>query len=161
VGLTGLTEMLSRFVRELQHNLSIYSIKSSMSSANTIVQYLLDTRQQTAVGIGHFLQALLNAAKPPGKPPIIVEHMNKEGTTRVMLFSRQKLTTTFSSAMDIIKFDFGIAQRGYYSGQVNITITGALFYNEDGTVQETPVLISQESWADLMAHVHKISIRTV
>jgi hypothetical protein len=66
-----------------------------MSSANTIVQYLLDTRQQTAVGIGHFLQALLNAAKPPGKPPIIVEHTNKEDTTRVMMFSRQKLTTTF------------------------------------------------------------------
>ena len=152
-----------------------------MSSANTIVQYLLDTRQQTAVGIGHLLQALLNAAKPPRKPPIIVEHMNKEGTTRVMLFSRQKLSTTFSvspgnvviacfmrsltrdceqSAVDIIKYDLGIAQRGYYSGQVNVTITGALFYNEDGTVQETPMLISQESWADLMAHVHKIFIRT-
>ena len=98
------------------HDLSIYSIKgcddfllilvniliylficrrSSMSSANAIVQYLLDTRQQTAVGIGHLLQALLNAAKPPAKPPIIIEHMNKEGTTRVMMFSRQKLSTTF------------------------------------------------------------------
>ena len=98
------------------HNLSISSIKgcndfllilvniliylficrcSSMSSANAIVQYLLDTRQQTAVGIGHLLQALLNAAKPPAKLPIIIEHKNKEGTTRVMMFSRQKLSTTF------------------------------------------------------------------
>ena len=70
-----------------------------MSSTNSIVQYLLDTRQQTAVGIGHFLQALLNAAsvKPARKPPtIVVEHTNKEGATRVMMFSRQKLITHFS-----------------------------------------------------------------
>lgn len=67
-----------------------------MSGAYAIVQQLLDTRQQTAVGIGHFLQALLNFAKPGGKTPIIVEHMNKEGTTRVMMFSRQTLSTSFS-----------------------------------------------------------------
>jgi len=132
-----------------------------MSSANAIVQYLLDTRQQTAVGIGHLLQALLvNTTKPAAKPPITVEHTNKEGAIRVMLFSRPKLTTTFSSAVDNMKYDLGIAQRGYYN-QVAVTITGGLFYNEDGTVQETSVLIAQESWADLMPHVHKIFIRTV
>jgi hypothetical protein len=62
--------------------------------------------------------------------------------------------------MDTLKVDLGIVQRGYYSSQTNVTITGALFYNEDGTVQTTPVLVSQESWPDLMAHVHKIFIRT-
>jgi hypothetical protein len=67
-----------------------------MSGAYTIVQQLFDTQQQTAVGIGHFLQALLNYAKPGGKTPIIVEHMNKEGTTRVMMFSRQKLSKPFT-----------------------------------------------------------------
>ena len=69
---------------------------SSMSSANGIVQYLLDTRQQTAVGIGHLLQALLNATKPVAKPPIVVEHTNREGAVRRMLFSRQKLAATYS-----------------------------------------------------------------
>ena len=60
-------------------------------------------------------------------------------------------------AMENIKKDFGI--RGYPS-QGNFTITGALFYNGDGIVQEMPMLIALESWADLMAHVHKIFIRT-
>lgn len=64
------------------------------------------------------------------------------------------------NAVDILKYDFGIVQRGHYGAQVNMTITGALFYNEDGTTQTTPVLISQASWQDLMAHVHKIFIRT-
>ena len=60
-------------------------------------------------------------------------------------------------AVENIKKDFGI---GGYHSQGNFTITGALFYNGDGTVQETPVLIASESWADLMPHVHKIFIRT-
>lgn len=63
--------------------------------------------------------------------------------------------------METFKRDFGIlAQRGYYSSQVKVDVTGVLIYNEDGTVQTTPVMISQESWPDLMTHVHKIFIRT-
>lgn len=67
-----------------------------MSGAYAIVQQLLDSRQQTAIGIGHFLKALLDFAKPRVKTLIIVEHMNSEGTARVMMFSRQKLSATFS-----------------------------------------------------------------
>ena len=59
------------------------------------------------------------------------------------------------SAVEVLKRDLGIG--GY---QVTATVTGALFYNEDGTVQETRVLIAQESWADLVPHVHKIFIRS-
>ena len=62
--------------------------------------------------------------------------------------------------METLKSDLGIVQRGYYSHGVTVTITGVLFYNEDGTVQTEQVLISQESWADLMPHVHKIFIRS-
>ncbi|KAI9567571.1 hypothetical protein HD554DRAFT_2173343 [Boletus coccyginus] len=131
-----------------------------MSGAYTIVQQLFSTGNSTAVGIGYFVQALLNFAKHGGQSPIIVEHMNKEGATRVMVFSRQKLSTKFNDAMATLQQDFGITQRGYYSSQVKANVTGVLFYNEDGTVQTTPVMVSQESWPDLMAHVHKIFIRT-
>ena len=58
------------------------------------------------------------------------------------------------TAMDIIRKDFGVGD--FYSP--GFTVTGALFYNRDGTVQETPVPISQESWPELMAHVDKIFI---
>jgi hypothetical protein len=60
------------------------------------------------------------------------------------------------NAVENLKKDFGIV--GYH-GHGSITIR-ALFYNEDGTVQGTPVLVASESWADLMPHVHKIFIRT-
>lgn len=35
--------------------------------------------------------------------------------------------------MEILKQDFGIAQRGYYGSQVKANVTGVLFYNKDGT----------------------------
>jgi hypothetical protein len=126
-----------------------------MSGAYVIVQQLIATQQPTAVGIGYFLRALLNFAMPGGNSPIIVEHMNKEGATRVMMFGRQTLSTShYSNVEAAFRKDFGV---GYNSV---ITVTGVLFYNGDGTVQETPVSISRESWADLMPHVHKIFIRT-
>lgn len=42
------------------------------------------------------MQALLNFGTRGGRSPIIVEHMNKEGATRVMVFSRQKLSIKFN-----------------------------------------------------------------
>ena len=65
-----------------------------MSGANVIVRKLLDTGSDTAIGIGHVLQALLSAAQSSGKMPITVEHTDR-GTTRVMMFSRQTLSTPF------------------------------------------------------------------
>ena len=64
--------------------------------------------------------------------------------------------------MDIFKYDFGLVERGSYTGNanVNITVTGGLFYNEDGTVQTMPMQMSQETWYSLMPHVHKIFIRS-
>ena len=62
--------------------------------------------------------------------------------------------------MKNLKYDLGLVQRGYYSSGVIVTVTGALFYNEDGTVQTEPMLMSQESWADLMPQVHKIFVRS-
>ena len=62
--------------------------------------------------------------------------------------------------MNILKYDFGLAPRGGYTANVNITVTGGLFYNEDGTVQTMPMPMSQETWADLMPHVHKIFVHT-
>ena len=64
--------------------------------SHVVVQKLLATNDPMAVGIGHLLQALLNAAKPGENTPIIVEHKNEEGATRVIMFGRQKLSTTFS-----------------------------------------------------------------
>jgi len=63
-----------------------------MSGAYTIVQQLFSTGNSTAAGFGYVVQALLNFAK---QSPIIVELMNKEGATRVMVFSRQKLSIKF------------------------------------------------------------------
>ncbi|KAN0084430.1 hypothetical protein V8E55_007934 [Tylopilus felleus] len=120
----------------------------------------IEAAYETAVRIGHFLQALLDL-KPRGKTPMItVEHKNKQGTTRVMMFGRKALTTSFDDAMKNLKYDLGLVQRGYYSSGVIVTVTGALFYNEDGTVQTEPMLMSQESWADLMPQVHKIFVRS-
>jgi hypothetical protein len=127
-----------------------------MSGAYVIVQQLFNTFQPTAVGIAHFLNALLNFTIAGGTSPVIVEYMNKEGATQVMIFSRQKLSAAFSDAMEIIRIGFGVG--AYYNP--GFTVTGVLFYSGDGTVQETPVSISQDSWADLMPHVHKIFIRT-
>ena len=70
--------------------------RSSMSSAHAIVQQLFRTGQPTAVGIGYFLKALLDFAMPSG---IIVEHKNKEGATRVMMFGRQRLSTSFDVSL--------------------------------------------------------------
>jgi hypothetical protein len=73
--------------------------RSSMSGAYVIVQQLFNTFQPTAVGIAHFLNALLNFTIAGGTSPVIVEYMNKEGATRVMIFSRQKLSAAFSVSL--------------------------------------------------------------
>ena len=68
-----------------------------MSGTYPIVRQLLNTGSDTAIGIGYVLQALLQAAtKPGGKTPIIVQHTDRQGTIRVMMFSRQTLSITFS-----------------------------------------------------------------
>lgn len=62
--------------------------------------------------------------------------------------------------MTFFKHDFGLVPRGSYTPDVNIVVTGGLFYNEDGTVQTMPMQMSQETWSNLMPHVHKIFIRS-
>ena len=56
------------------------------------------------------------------------------GNVVVTCFVRSLTQDCEQSAVDTIKYDLGIAQRGYYGvQQVKVTITGAPFYNEDGT----------------------------
>lgn len=65
-------------------------------SAYSIVQQLHNTQNDTAIGIGYILKALLDfATHQSGRTPVIVEHMKEGGTTEMMMFSRELLLTTF------------------------------------------------------------------
>ena len=65
-------------------------------SAYSIVQQLYNTQNETAIGIGHILEVLLDlATHQSGRTPVIVEHMKEGGTTEMMMFSRELLLTTF------------------------------------------------------------------
>lgn len=86
--------------------------------------------------------------------------MSVGGIFRCRSSAMADMLTSEQNAMRIFKYDFEMVKREDYMIVVTIIVTGGLFYNEDGTVQTERMLISQESWEDLMAHIHKIFIST-
>lgn len=70
-----------------------------MSGANAIIQQLLYSGSSTSYGVGLFFQTLLKILNAGGSPPIIVEHMDKDGASREMMFGRQSLSTSFNVSL--------------------------------------------------------------
>jgi len=96
------------------------------------------------------MEALRLISTLPRSSPIMVEYSGVKGSM-IKAFGREHLSRVpFRTVVGLLKASLQLPDAS--------RVTSATFYREDGTVDSRKILIDDDSWKELVPHVHTLHI---
>lgn len=134
-----------------------------------LLSQLATSDNQLASGLGQCLEALRLISALPRASPVFVKYVSAPSPT-TKAFGRDHLSRVplrvrpsrlvyarcyhrsppSQTVITLIKSSLGLPDP--------VRVTTALFYREDGTIDQTPVCVDEDSWKELAPYVHTLHV---